>query len=45
MLYYPIYSMQKQELTTSKQIVEGYVKQIRELKQQQLQLEMIIANH
>jgi phage shock protein A len=27
------------------QIVEGYVKQIRELKKQQLQLEMIIANH
>jgi len=25
--------------------IEGYVKQIRELKQQQLQLEMIIANH
>ncbi|MGH9981543.1 MAG: hypothetical protein ACRD6U_08315 [Nitrososphaeraceae archaeon] len=25
--------------------IEGYVKQIRELKQQQLQLEIIIANH
>jgi hypothetical protein len=31
--------------TKQSQIVEGYVKQIRELKQHQLQLEMIIANH
>jgi len=38
-------SFMEEAYTKQSQIVEGYVKQIRELKQQQLQLEMIIANH
>lgn len=38
-------SFMEEAYTKQSQIVEGYVKQIRELKQHQLQLEMIIANH
>jgi len=38
-------SFMEEACTKQSQIVEGYVKQIRELKQHQLQLEMIIANH
>ena len=38
-------SFMEEAYSKQSQIVEGYVKQIRELKQQQLQLEMIIANH
>jgi len=36
-------SFMEEAYTKQSQIVEGYVKQIRELKKQQLQLEMIIA--
>lgn len=36
-------SFMEEGYTKQSQIVEGYVKQIRELKKQQLQLEMIIA--
>jgi len=38
-------SFMEEAYTKQSQIVEGYVKQIRDLKQHQLQLEMIIANH
>ena len=38
-------SFMEEAYTKQSQIIEGYVKQIRELKQRQLQLEMIIANH
>ena len=38
-------SFMEEAYTKQSQIVEGYVKQIRELKQHQLQLEMIIANY
>ena len=38
-------SFMEEAYTKQSQIVEGYVKQIRDLKQQQLQLEMIIANN
>ena len=38
-------SFMEEAYTKQSQIIEGYVKQIRELKQHQLQLEMIIANH
>ena len=38
-------SFMEEAYTKQSQIVEGYVKQIRDLKQNQLQLEMIIANH
>ena len=36
-------SFMEEAYTKQSQIVEGYVKQIRELKKQQLQLDMIIA--
>ena len=38
-------SFMEEAYTKQSQIIEGYVQQIRELKQRQLQLEMIIANH
>ena len=40
-----IISFMEEAYTKQSKIVEGYVKQIRDLKQQLLQLEMIIANH
>jgi hypothetical protein len=38
-------SFMEEAYTKQSEIVEGYVKQTRELKQHQLQLEVIIANH